>query len=916
MTSERQLVAIMFTDIEGFTALMQTDEELALSTRAKYVEVLTEHHEAFGGTVVQYFGDGSLSTFPNSVDAVACAIAIQQAFRMPLEVPARIGLHIGNVIVEPSGIIGDAVNIASRIESFGFPGAVMISDSVQDQVKNQPAFDFVDLGKFRLKNVGRPFSIFAVDADGLSVPAPTALQGKGSQYASLPANLPEPTSALLGREDELVALTDLLNTHRVVTIVGPGGIGKTSTAIEVCRRLTTEFLDGISFIDLADVSDVTGFIPAIAEALDVKEAEGRSLTDGITTLIGEKKALICVDNLEQVIDAAPTLAELIVACPQLRMIVTSRAPLRIGAEYEYRLEPLAVPSQASETEPEDLRRYSAVALFIDRAVAVSPGFELTSENADAVTEICRRMDGLPLAIELAAARIRILTPEALLGRLEHALDVLTSGRRDMPDRHKTMRAAIDWSHSLLSDSEKQLLSRMAVFASGATIDDIEAVCSDELHGVIDELESLVDNALVSVTSDRFSLLQTVKDFAVEGLSNSGELEEVTHRFADHYAGLISTIGAGVEGTRQLAWMERGVAEESNIHAALDHLAVQASAGNTVAAERGMTANGDLWMYWHIRGRHVSALDHSVTFLESSVERTRGRARALNTAGISCLTLGRGEEAVAYATEAYDIAEELGDTHTQSAASVILAVVNMFTDLDASMSWASRSLALLRDLDHPFVLSLTLSFDGVFHALAGKSETATHRLEEALAIQQQRGDHEGSGISLAGLAMLANGRGDTETALDLYARSLAAYEMVGDRAEEARVLDEQAWTYMAHGDSEGARTTFFESARAYEDVGSVRGIGISLTGLAAVKALDGRHRDAMTIAFAAERFAEQEGVVNVYSEDNPGRVYLDKSTAELSPSDIDRAKADGRSLTVKEALQMGSGTITANAEAET
>jgi predicted ATPase/class 3 adenylate cyclase len=904
MTAKRQLVAIMFTDIEGFTAMMQADEELALATRARYVDVLTEQHEAFGGTIVQYFGDGSLSIFPNSVDAVACAVAAQQAFRTPLEVPVRVGVHTGNVIVEPNGIIGDAVNIASRIESFGFPGAVMISDSVQDQVKNQTAFDFVDLGKFRLKNVGRPFSIFAVDTDGLVVPAPSALHGKGGQLASLPANLPDPPSALVGREDDLVALTDLVKRYRVVTIAGPGGIGKTSTAIEVCRRLLPEFRDGTSFIAMADVSHVSGFIPAIAAVLDVKEAEGRSLSDGITALIGDKEALLCVDNVEQVIDAAPSLAGLIAACPHLRMVVTSRAPLRIAGEYEYRLEPLAVPSHPNETDLEKLRKYPAIELFVNRAKSVNADFELTPENAMAVTEVCRRMDGLPLAIELAAARIRILTPEALLGRLEHALDVLTGGRRDVPDRHKTLRAAINWSHSLLSDAGRQLLSRMSVFASGATIDDIEAVCSDEQRDVIVELESLVDSALVAVAADRFSMLQTVREFAAEHLSDSGELEEITSRFADHYAALAGRIGAGVEGTKQLAWMERGEAEESNVHAALNHLARQANAGDTNACERGMTANGDLWIYWHIRGKHVSALDHSIRFLEASTERTRGRGKALNTAGISCLTLGRNEEAFAHLTEAFGIAEELGDAHTQHAAAVSLAVINMFTDLGSSKSWARQSITKLRELDYPFLLSLMLSFDGVFHAISDEGEVATHRLEEALAIQQERGDQEGAGISLAGLAMLANGQGQTDTALDLYARSLAAYEMVGDRAEEARVLDEMAWSYMAHGDHEAARTTFIESARAYEDIGSVRGIGISLIGLAAVKTVDGQHRDAMTIAFAAERFSQEEGVVNVYSEDNPGRLYLDRATDALSAGGIDRARTDGQTLTLKEALRMG------------
>jgi hypothetical protein len=235
----------MFTDMVGYTALMQEDEAVAVAKRHRYATVLDEQHSASGGRIVQYLGDGSLSIFNSALDAVRCAVEAQRAFAEDLEVPVRIGIHLGEVIVESTGIIGDTVNIASRIESFGLPGSVMVSDSVHDQLKNQSLYNFVDLGKFKLKNVGRPFTIFAIATQGVAVPAADQLQGKGERLASLPANLPEPGSPLLGREADLAALTELLGDHRVVTITGPGGIGKTRTAIEVCRRLAPDFLDGV-----------------------------------------------------------------------------------------------------------------------------------------------------------------------------------------------------------------------------------------------------------------------------------------------------------------------------------------------------------------------------------------------------------------------------------------------------------------------------------------------------------------------------------------------------------------------------------------------------------------------------------------------------------------------------------------------
>src|SRR6266487_2004169 len=406
---DRQLAAVMFADMVGFTALMQEDEHLGLQARAKYRRVLEAQHEAFGGRIIQYYGDGALTIFPNSVDAVLCAIEIQKEFGQPLAVPVRIGIHVGNVIVEPTGLIGDAVNIASRIESFGVPGGVLLSDSVHDQIKNQSQLGFVGLGKFKLKNVGRAFEIFAVSTEGLEVPGPDFLQGKGERFASLPSNLPEPGTPLIGRDGDLSALIELLERHRVVTVTGPGGVGKTRMAIEVCQRLASRFLDGVAFVSLAAVVDAADFTPAVAEAMDVKEAEGRSLADGVAALIADKQALLLLDNLEQVVSAAPEIATLVSTCAKLRILITSRTPLRISAEQQYALAPLALPPLEDGNEPDPTMGYPSIALFVDRAKMVKSGFELTADNAPAIVAVCRRLDGLPLAIELAAARVSLLS---------------------------------------------------------------------------------------------------------------------------------------------------------------------------------------------------------------------------------------------------------------------------------------------------------------------------------------------------------------------------------------------------------------------------------------------------------------------------------------------------------------------------
>ncbi len=385
--SERRLIAVMFTDMVGYTALMQSDEKTAVERRDRYVRALDREHDAAGGTVVQRLGDGSLSMFPSALAAVQAAVAMQSDLAAA-GVAVRIGIHVGDVLVEPERLTGDAVNVAARVESFAVPGSVFLSDTAYEQVKNQVALDIAPLGSFQFKNVGRPFELYAVAGDGLVVPDRSELEGKGEAIVAIRSPLPEPSTELLGRTRELSDLAGLVRAHRVVTMTGPGGVGKTRLATEVARTLAPEFPDGAAFVGFVDVTDASDMLAALAAALDVKEAEERSFADGIVSLIGDRRVLLVLDNLEQIVDAAPDIAELVRRCPELRLLVTSRIPLRIAAEHLYVVDPL----------PTD----EAVALFTARAEATSPGFDAAA-SADAIAEICRRLDGLPLAVELAAA---------------------------------------------------------------------------------------------------------------------------------------------------------------------------------------------------------------------------------------------------------------------------------------------------------------------------------------------------------------------------------------------------------------------------------------------------------------------------------------------------------------------------------
>ena len=908
---DRRLVAVMFTDMAGYTALIQADERSAVAKRDRYWEVLDRHHGAFGGTIVQRLGDGSMSMFSSALSAVHAAVAIQQDLAKE-DVSARVGVHVGEVIVEAERLTGEAVNIAARIESFAVAGGVMVSDSLYDQIKNRNEINVVSLGRFRLKNVGRPYELYAISADGVVVPDPRALEGKGETFASLPNALPESTPNVIGRAADLACLAELTREHPLVTITGPGGVGKTRILVELGWLLAPEFLDGVAFVALADIAEPANFIPRFAEALDVKEAEGRTLEDGIATLIGSKKALLLLDNFEQIVAAAPAVAHLIGRCSELRVVTSSRTPLRVAAEHEYALAPLAVPAPSERETTDSLLAYPGVALFVERATTVKGSFRLTDENAEAVAEICRRLDGLPLAIELAAARLRLLTPEALRDRLHHALEVLTSGQRDIPERQQTLRATIDWSHSLLTEAEQRLFRRLAVFAGGCAFADLEAVCSIDGGNLLDELESLVDKALVQIDDqgDRFRMLQTIAEYARERLDASAETEELLLRHARRFADVAGAIRDGIEGTEQPESVRRGIAEEGNLQAALEVLLSAASAGNDDACQIGLQMCGDLLMYWHIRGKNLTARDYASAFLAADLDGapTVARAGALTTAGLASWALGQFERANDEWADGYRIAAEIGAERQLCVTAWLGAIGLIGFDLDRGMRWASESVEKSRALGFVWAEAFASTVDGILHTVAGDLDAAQARYSYALELQRRIGDDEGAGLSLGGLAQLASIRGELAAAADLYLESLAAFEAIGDRAEEARILSELAWTHLQQGDPTNARRAFLESAQAYTDVASVRGVGLSLIGLAATEEVEQRPGRAVQIAAAAEVYAAQEGIVNVYSDETPGREYVEQAREALSVDEASRAADAGRSLTIAEALELARAPI--------
>jgi len=574
MSQKRQLAAIMFTDIEGYTSLMQQDEEKANLIRERHRQIFnnaTENHE---GKILQYYGDGTLSMFSSTLDAVKCGVEMQQAFLDKPSIPIRIGIHAGDVLVTEDDIFGDAVNIASRIESLGKAGSVLISEKVNDEIKNHTGFKTASLGHFPFKNVDEPIKVFALANKGLTVPDTNEMLDKGKVIKKdIPNNLPNPATRFFGREKELKQVKELLANQRLVTLKGSGGCGKTRLAIKAARQSMNLFPDGVWFVGLAPVTDPELVADTLAETLQVKPQKDKSIEEKIVDRISNKKLLVVVDNCEHLIDECARILNLLIN--QTRepiFLVTSREIINIPGEATFQTPSLPFPETTDKLD--EIIGFDSIQLFRDRVLLNKPGFELDESNGPVVSSICQRLDGIPLAIEMAASRVKVLEPAAILDRLSHHFNLLSSDIRTTPPRHQTLIATIDWSNELLTEDERTLFYRLSVFTGNFDLQDVEKICAYEPleeFQVIDLLTHLVDKSLV-ITIDsnginRYSLLEIMKQYGVSKLQALDKLHKIREEYCNYY--LATTRAAYKErvshAVKWLTWLQ---IELNNIQGAL------------------------------------------------------------------------------------------------------------------------------------------------------------------------------------------------------------------------------------------------------------------------------------------------------------------------------------------------------------
>jgi predicted ATPase len=510
-------------------------------------------------------------------------------------------LHTGAAEERDGDYFGPPLNRLARLLSAAHGGQTLLSLSAQELVRDLLPVDVElrDLGEHRLKDLARPERVFELLTPELPAGFPPL-----RTLESRPNNLPMQPTPLVGREREVEDIRGRLLAAevRLLTLTGPGGTGKTRLALQAAADLLDEFEDGVYFVALATLTDPALVASTVAQALDVRESGDQTLIESMKDYLSGKRLLLVVDNFEQVLTAAPLVGELLSA-PHFKVLVTSRIPLGVYGEHEYAVPPLSVPDPKRLPGLETLSHYEAVRLFIERARAAKADFAVTDENAPAVAEICARLDGLPLAIELAAARVKLLPPSAMLGRLGRRLKLLTGGARNLPERQRTLRGAIEWSHTLLDEGEKTLFYRMAVFSGGRTFEAVEAVCDAEGDLPVDALEgvsSLLDKSLLRQEEGpegepRFVMLETIHEFAREKLQESGESEVVGRAHTEYFLALAEEAELELVGPDQVSWMDRLEAEHDNLRAALSR---SPEAGDSGSALRIGAA---VWHFWVVRG---------------------------------------------------------------------------------------------------------------------------------------------------------------------------------------------------------------------------------------------------------------------------------------------------------------------------
>jgi predicted ATPase len=843
-------VTFLFTDVEGSTRLLHS-----LGAEG-YAQALAEHRRAIReacakerGVEVDTQGDAFFFAFPSAQGALAAA----QAFTDTLAsgpIAVRVGLHTGTPLLTEEGYVGSDVHVAARIAAAGHGGQVVLSQASAALVEAPLS----ELGSHRLKDIAEAVAIYQL-GEGAFPPLKTIAN----------TNLPTPASAFVGRHDELYAADALLRQTRLLTVTGPGGAGKTRFALELARRVReerfTDYRDGVFSSFFSSLRDPALVLATIAHTLSVREQPARRPLETVASHLEGKRMLLLLDNLEHVLDAAAELSQLLAACPGLTLLCTSRELLRVAGERSYALPPLA------DAE--------SVALFCERAQL---------DPSDDVWRLCARLDGLPLAIELAAARTRVLTPAQLLDRLSQRLDLLKAGR-DADRRQQTLRATIDWSHDLLTEDEQQLFARVSVFSGGCTLEAAETVCQAD----VDNLQSLCDKSLLRFTDGRYWMLETIREYAAERLAAHGE-EWVAQRHVDYFLELAEMAEPELWAQRTDVWLSRLDTEQANFRVALDR-ALQLR-----KAEAAVRLAGALYPYWEIRARHEARAWLDRALAPKSAIAPSFRAKALVAAGRAATWQFDWPDGIAPLEEAAELFRELGDDEGLGRCLGFLGHVRLYTgDSAGAAAVLDDAVELARTTGERRSLARALSNAAFAVIEVGDFDRAREMFEEAGAIARAEGMRPSEALSIILLGYTATLAGDFELAARRLGEGVALLDELGDTTWTPVAQRYLGLLALLRGEVDEAETVLQTSLREQRE--HAPHFPYWMEDLAAVAAAKGEALRAATLWGATDSLFERFGLVPL-EEGRQVRQLFRYPVADVADAD---AWARGRAMTLQQAL---------------